>query len=112
MAYPTFGISLNSEETLNSDLVLDRSISSKVRIRSFGDYNYRTFKVVHTTLTDTQKNTLVSYYTTNKALVFALYWAPGLVTYNYCVFSGPPKLIPLGGNFWQVEVIIEQIQDG
>lgn len=121
MAFPTIGISASSEEIINTDTTVDRSVSGRPRARSFGDNNFRTFKLVYDVLTDVQKYSFIKDYNANKAVVFTYTYPWGNRTVadanegkteakNYSVmWGGPPVFKALGGTFWSAEVILEQV---
>ena len=83
-------------------------MSGKVRLRALADSNFRTFKVIHDTLTDTQKTALIADYNANKVLTFTFLWKPTNTNYTV-MYNGPPSFKALGGTFWSADVTLEQV---
>lgn len=108
MAYPIATIGEGSEEILNSDQVVERSVSGKVRARSLSDNVFRTFKIVHDALTNVQKTAIDSDYIANKGNTFSYTWPISGLTYTV-MYGGPPSFKALGGTYWATEVILEQV---
>lgn len=98
--YPSFGQDISSTETLLDDIQVDRASNGLVRLRGFYDTPSKEYSVVHT-LTTTDKNTIETFYNTNRNISFGFTWVLDNSTHT-CMFSAAPTLAIIGTGFWTV----------
>lgn len=111
VVYPTdWGVAVGSEEITYDNLTTDRSFGGVIRIRSSVPLANikKTFKVVHSALTTTQKIALETFYKTYRDSVLDLLWTPDGLYYATKIVD-VPKYTILGGSFWSAEVSMAEI---
>ncbi len=104
-SYPALPIMVGSEEEWEDDLEMDIAVNGAPKVRAFYSTKKKLFKVVHKYLTATQKNTLQTFYDSNRLLVVQLVWTDG-VTYN-CFFKSV-RVSPIEVTYWNAESILRQ----
>lgn len=101
-SYPaTLLISDGSTMTQRDDLTVDRATNGAARVRAYFSARKREFVVRHAYITLAERNTLLSFYDSNRLLTVTLAWMDG-TTYT-CVFSAAPKTEPVIGDLWNCE---------
>ncbi len=103
--YPTLPIMVGSEEEWEDDLEMDIAVNGAAKVRAFYPTKKKRFKVVHHYLTETQKNTLQTFYDANRLLVVQFLWTDS-VSYN-CLFKSV-RVSPLEVSYWNAESILRQ----
>lgn len=110
MIYPTYGQSVESDETTLWGRQIDRATNGSVKSRSFYTGAKKTFKVVHEFLTNTQKLAIESFYTDNQNESFEFTWIASGVTYPTCMFDAQdPTFKALQGGYWRVETYLVEV---
>ena len=109
MAYPTLEQNLDSREQSLDGRQIDRASNGAVKARVlFGELK-RQFTVVHENLSNTDKGSVESFYTTNRLLSFDFVWAADGIS-RVCIFNEtPPVYVPLAGGCWNVTVQLVQV---
>lgn len=106
-AYPTYGQTVQSRESVLNDVSTERASNGDLRGRALWSATKRRFAVNHV-LTSADKATYHTFYTTNAALAVDFTWQGNSTTYS-CAFIGEPSYTPLGGGYWGVAVTLEQV---
>lgn len=104
--YPDFGQLVGSEATPQSGIRVDRASNGDVRSQILYTADRKIFKVVHR-LDSTDKATLDSFYSTNKALEITFTWKADGLNYN-CIFMDAPKYTPISGGYFDVTVMLAE----
>lgn len=111
IVYPTgWGQSTGSEELVFDNLIVDRSFGGILRVRSTVPLTSirKTFTVVHSVLTLTEKTDVQNFYTTYRDSNLDLLWKPDNL--HYAVrFIEPPTYVILGGNYWSATTKLAEI---
>ena len=104
--YPSIEQRVGSKATPQSGIRLDRASNGDVRTQILYSADRKDFKIVHL-VDSTEKSTLDTFYTTNKALAVTLAWTADGQSYN-CVFVEAPDYTPRGNGLWDVVVLLSQ----
>ena len=106
--YPSIAQLVGSKATPQSGIRLDRASNGDVRQQIIYSADRKDFKVVHQ-VDATDKSTLDTFYSTNKALAVTLTWTADEQNYN-CIFAenGAPDYTPRGNGLWDVVVLLAQ----
>lgn len=92
--YPDLPISPRSSAKANSGLITHRGVDGTLRGQAVHDDKID-FNIVHEVLTDTERDTLVTFYNSNKDTVFNFTWPIDNVTYS-CLFKSRPTFTSIG----------------
>lgn len=99
--------SIGTEFNEISDTRVFRSISGRPRIRNYASQIWRQGVLVHD-VNQTDLDRILSFYASNKSIVFTMLYQADGVTYN-CQFAGPPKSVPILGGRYDVTVPIIEV---
>jgi len=100
-AYPSIPIDNSTQISADGGISVDRAEDGTIRGRvSYAETVY-TMKLVHTLLTSTQRDTLMTFYDTNKALSWTFTYDSDTYTLR---FMGAPQHQHLSGGWWNVTV--------
>ena len=107
-AYPSSLAQLvGSTEEWIDDVDVDRAVGGGTKVRSFFSAKKRRFTLKHV-LTNALRDSMETFYDTNRALAVTLTWAGDGHTYT-CLFEGGPRLDYIGGGLMRAEVrLVEQ----
>ena len=105
-SYPSLAQLVGSEATPQSGIRIDRASNGDVRSQILYSADRKDFRLLHR-LDSTDKATLDTFYTTNKALEITLLWSADSQSYN-CIFIDAPKYTPLGYSEFNVAVNLAQ----
>ena len=106
--YPTLKTSYGSDADPIKSIEIDRSEDGTARGRSTYAADKSTFKITHPSLDSTDKATLDAFYAANRLLEFG-YTSPTDSATRSCIFAEPIKYKRLFGNYWDAEVMIEEV---
>lgn len=104
--YPSFAQWIGSAATPMSGIRADRASNGDIRAQILHSADRKIFKVLHR-LTTSEKGTLDTFYTTNKALELTFVWKGDDVSYN-CIFLDAPQYTPRGAGRFNVMVMLAQ----
>lgn len=106
--YPTT-LKIGAESAMEQldDLVLDRAVNGAARVRAYYTGRKRTFTVVHPAVALADRDSLLSFYDTNRLLPVSLVWIDG-TTYT-CVFVKAPLTVPVVGGVWNLESRLAEV---
>ncbi|HRZ02388.1 MAG TPA: hypothetical protein P5024_12585 [Burkholderiaceae bacterium] len=104
-AYPFTTFHQDSTPTPASGREVARATNGALRVRDLYSADKTRFELVHR-LTQAERNTLLSFYTTNKDLDLDLTWDGTVYT---CRFAGRPQILWRPGNWYEARVVLEQV---
>lgn len=104
--YPSFKQIIGSEAIPRSGISIDIASNGDVRGQILHSSDRKSFTVLHL-LNSTDKSTLDTFYSTNKALEITLTWSADSQNYN-CIFMNAPKYTPIGASYFRVLVALTQ----
>lgn len=104
--YPNFAQLVGSRAIPQSGIRVDRASNGDVRSQILYSADRKDFIVLHD-LGSTDKGTLDTFYSTNKALELTFTWLADSQNYN-CSFKDAPQYTPLGYSRFAVEVNLAQ----
>ena len=104
--YPSLDQLVGSEATPQSGIRIDKASNGDVRSQILYSADRKNFRVLHR-LNSTDKGTLDTFYTTNKALELTFTWSADSQNYN-CIFADAPKYTPQKASWFLVEVNLMQ----
>ena len=104
--YPSISQIIGSEATQQSGIRIDRASNGDVRGQILYSSDRKNFRVLHY-VNSTDKSTLDTFYSTNKALEITFTWSADSQNYN-CIFMDAPKYTPRKAGWFDVEVMLAQ----
>lgn len=102
-----FGQEVASVESIQDSISVDYATNGKLRQRGFYTTTPKSYSITHT-LNSTDKATLLQFYSDNRYLVFNFYYKPDASTHASCMFTAPPTITSLGGDFWSVTTFLSE----
>jgi hypothetical protein len=106
MAYPTLQITANSKASSDDGRIHVRATNGALKVREMFTAIKRTFNVEHY-LTVADKQTLDSFYSTDKNNDVSFKWVDG-VTYTVR-FIGPPQYFDQVGGWYRANVTLGEV---
>lgn len=107
-AYPSIGVNYGSSERTIDPLRTARSLANDLKASRVATAAKRGFMVVHDNLTDADKQTLRTFYTTNRNTTLTFTWPADGQTYTVVLGDGI-EWLPLKGGRWRVRVPLEEV---
>ena len=102
-----FGQDISSVESIQDSILVDYATNGKLRQRGFYNTPPKSYSIVHT-LNSADKATLITFYLTNRFLTFNFYYKPDASTHTSCMFTAPPTIAAIGGDFWTVTTYLSE----
>jgi len=104
--YPSFTQKIGSKAEPKSGIQIDIASNGDVRGQILHSADRKIFYVEHF-LSASEKSTLDTFYSTNKALEISFTWAGDSQSYN-CIFMDAPRYVPCGASRYKVSVVLVQ----
>ena len=109
-AYPTLPYCRGSERAIRSGVEIDLATDGTVRGRRFYAEDLYEFHLVHHAITGTQKDSLLSFWSSNRTALIEYTWDEDSAVYEV-YFAAPPRIVFLRGDHYTAEVdLIGQAQ--
>jgi hypothetical protein len=99
---------VESLETIINDVEPTYASNGAVRVRRKTPKLLREFSVAHI-LKTTDKETLITFYLNNRNGAFEFHFRPTETSITKAIFIGPPTLVLMNGDYWQVTTNIAEI---
>ena len=98
---------VSSSEVYQDVIQADYASNGKLRQRGFFNTAVKTYSLTHQ-LNGTDKTTLLQFYLDNRFLPFNLYYKPDGTTHTSCMFTAPPTISMIGGDYWSITTFISE----
>lgn len=105
-SYPDIEQLYGSTNDEDDGTIIERSVNGTPRLRTYYTSTRRTFKIIHD-LSEADKDTLLTFYTTNKIINFTFTWAGDATAYT-CKFIKRIVITPIPG--FRFKVIAEFVE--
>jgi hypothetical protein len=103
--YPTLNYGEGSNREIDSGIIWDDAMDGTQRARTLYSEDYYTFNLSHNLITTSEKNTLLSFYSTYKTTGIVFNWPEDSNNYNV-YFRSPPSIEWVGGDYWNATVTL------